>query len=213
MNKLITTLFSFVILMTSCGQNKNDFIVTFKTSYGDMVAVLYDETPQHKANFIKLAKEHYFDSILFHRVIQGFMIQSGDSTSRYAQPGQQLGLGGKKYTIPAEFNPKFYHEKGALSAARQGDQTNPAKASSGSQFYVVQGTVLTSTEVQNMAYDMNKLMTGLRQMFDKLEYKPLLDSLNKLYYAGDMVAYQNRLIELVPRVEKATGLKLTKKHF
>jgi peptidyl-prolyl cis-trans isomerase B (cyclophilin B) len=211
MHKLITLLFFFVCLMTSCGQNKkNDMVITFKTSYGDMVAILYDETPQHKANFIKLAKEHYFDSILFHRVIKGFMIQSGDSSTRGAQPGQQLGLGGKKYTIPAEINPKFFHEKGALSAARQSDQTNPTKASSGSQFYIVQGTVLTPTEIKNMTYDMNKLMTGLRQMFEKLEYKPLLDSLNKLYYAGDMVAYQDRLIELVPRVEKATGLALRK---
>ncbi len=210
MNKLITFLFSFIFLMTSCGQNKNDMVVTIKTSAGDMVAILYDETPKHKENFIKLAKEHYFDSMLFHRVMQGFMIQSGDSASKHAQPGEHLGFGGKKYTIPAEFNPKFFHEKGALSAARQGDQINPTKASSGSQFYIVQGTVLTPADIQNMTYDMPKIMTGLRQMFEKLEYKPLLDSLNKLYYSGDMDAYQKRLFELAPRVEKATGMKVTR---
>jgi len=107
-----------------------------------MVAILYDETPQHKKNFIKLAEEKYFDSLLFHRVIQGFMIQGGDPDSKKAQPGQSLGVGGPGYTIPAEFNPALFHEKGALSAARLGGGQNPTKASSGSQFYIVQGTVV-----------------------------------------------------------------------
>ena len=207
MTRTITLLFSLILLSTSCAQDKKDFVVTMKTSYGDMVAILYDETPQHKANFIKLAKEHYFDSTLFHRVIPNFMIQGGDPKSKNAKPGERLGMDGPSYTIPAEFNTNLFHEKGALSAART---ENPEKASSGSQFYVVQGAVLSPADVENMKYDQVKLMGGLRKMFESPTYKPLLDSLNQLYYSGDMQAYQRRIIELAPRVEKATGTKVSK---
>src|SRR4051812_19743697 len=99
MTRSLIAFFCFILLITSCAQNKkNDYVVTIKTEYGDMVAVLYDETPLHKANFVKLAKEHYFDSLLFHRVTPGFMIQGGDSASRHAAAGAPLGVGGKKYT-------------------------------------------------------------------------------------------------------------------
>lgn len=209
MTKAITVLFSFLLLMTSCAQKK-DAVITIKTNYGDMVAILYDETPKHKANFIKLAKEHFFDSLLFHRVIPGFMIQGGDPKSKKAAPGQPIGEGGPGYTVDAEFNPKFFHEKGSLSAARQGDQVNPTKASSGSQFYIVQGTVLTPADVENLKYDQMKLMTGLRKMFEDPANKPLLDSMMALYNSGDMQAYQKRLFELAPRCEKATGMTVTK---
>ncbi len=211
MTKLITPLFIFLFLITGCAQDsKKDYVVTIKTSYGDMTAILYDDTPLHKANFIKLAKEHYFDSMLFHRVIQGFMIQGGDPDSRKAKPGQHLGVGGPGYTIAAEINPRYFHEKGALSAARLGDQQNPKKESSGSQFYVVQGTVITAADMNNLKYDQMKLMTGLRKMFEDPANKGLLDSLNALYFSGDMNAYQNRLFELAPRVEKVTGMVVTK---
>jgi cyclophilin family peptidyl-prolyl cis-trans isomerase len=110
------------------------------TDYGDMKGVLYNETPQHRDNFVKLAKSGFFNGLLFHRVIQGFMIQGGDPDSKNAKPGQQLGMGGPGYTVPAEIDPSFIHKKGALSAARQGNDVNPKKASSGSQFYIVQGT-------------------------------------------------------------------------
>ncbi|MBL7850829.1 MAG: peptidylprolyl isomerase [Cyclobacteriaceae bacterium] len=210
MKRTITALFVTVLLITSCAQDKKDYVVTIKTSYGDMVAILYDETPKHKENFIKLAKEHYFDSLLFHRVIQGFMIQGGDPNSKKAKPGENLGTGGPGYTVDAEFVPQYFHEKGALSAARMGDQVNPTKASSGSQFYIVQGTVISPSEVNNLRYDQMQLMTGLRKMFEDPANKPLLDSLNQLYFAGDMQAYQARLFALAPRVEKATGLKVTR---
>ncbi len=210
MTRAFTLIFVFILLMTSCAQNKKDYVVTIKTEYGDMVAILYDETPQHKANFIKLAQQHFFDSLLFHRVIQGFMIQGGDPNSKKAKPGEHLGNGGPGYTIPAEFNTKFFHEKGALSAARLADQQNPSKASSGSQFYIVQGTVLSAIDVNGLKYDQAKLMTGLRKMFEDPVNKGLLDSLNQLYYAGDMQVYQARLIELAPRVEKSTGMKVSK---
>lgn len=174
-----------------------------------MVAILYDETPKHKANFIKLAKEHYFDSLLFHRVIQGFMIQGGDPDSKNAQPGQPLGMGGPGYTVEAEFNPSFFHEKGALSAARLGDQQNPAKASSGSQFYIVQGTVVPEADIDALKIDQGKLNAGFRQMMTPAN-QPLIDSLNQIYMSGDMQGYQRKVYSLVPRIEKETGMKIYK---
>lgn len=129
-------------------KEKKETMVIISTDYGDMKIKLYDETPLHRDNFIKLAKEGFFDGLLFHRVIPQFMIQGGDPTSRDAKPGQQLGAGGPGYTIPAEFNPNFIHKKGALSAARQGDQVNPKRASSGSQFYIVQGRTASAQELQ-----------------------------------------------------------------
>lgn len=209
MNKLLSVVF-LLILLSSCGQSKKDYVLTIKTKYGDMTAILYDETPLHKANFVKLAKEKYFDSMLFHRVIQGFMIQGGDPDSKKAQPGQQLGQGGPGYTIAAEFNPKFYHEKGALSAARLSDQANPKQESSGSQFYIVQGSVVRQEELESLKLDQQKLMAGLNQMFQSKQYPTLFDSLNQIYSAGDMQAYQIHLFALAPRVEKATGLKITR---
>src|SRR5271154_1049003 len=119
MNKTLSlVLISVLTLVTSCAQSKKDYVVTISTKYGNMVAILYDETPKHKENFIKLAKEHYFDSTLFHRVMKEFMIQGGDPNSKKAKPGEPLGNGGPGYTVPAEINPKFFHEKGALAAAR-----------------------------------------------------------------------------------------------
>src|SRR5882672_1239828 len=132
-------------LITETYSQKKDFVVTINTHYGEIVAILYNETPKHKANFIKLAKEHYFDSLMFHRVIAGFMIQGGDPNSKKAKAGESLGNGGPGYTVEAEFNPKLFHKKGALAAARTGGPSNPTKASSGSQFYIVQGTVLSSS--------------------------------------------------------------------
>ena len=108
---------------------------------GDIVVRLYNETPKHRDNFIKLVREGVYDGLLFHRVIKNFMIQGGDPNSRTAQPGQALGNGTLGYTIPAEFVEGLYHKKGALAAARQGDQVNPKKESSSCQFYIVQGEV------------------------------------------------------------------------
>jgi peptidyl-prolyl cis-trans isomerase B (cyclophilin B) len=207
MNKLFSFIF---LLIIACGQGNSDYVITIKTSYGDMIAILYDETPLHKKNFIKLAEEKFFDSLLFHRVIQGFMIQGGDPDSKRVKPGQQLGGGGPGYNVPAEFNPKFFHEKGALSAARQGDNVNPKKESSGSQFYIVQGTVLKQADLDGLKYDQQKLMAGLRQMYQTMTDHSMFDSLNQIYASGDMQAYQNKLNSFAPRVEKATGVKVTR---
>jgi peptidyl-prolyl cis-trans isomerase B (cyclophilin B) len=124
--------------------------VLIQTNFGDIVIALYEETPLHKANFLKLVNEKFYDGTLFHRIIQGFMIQGGDPNSKTAKAGQQLGNGGTGYTIPAEFNPKLIHKRGAIAAARMGDQVNPQKESSGSQFYIVDGRKYSDDELSRM---------------------------------------------------------------
>ena len=122
-------------------------IVEIITDFGTIKLRLYNETPLHRDNFIKLITSGFYDGLLFHRVINQFMIQGGDPDSRNARAGQMLGNGGPGYTIPAEIVPRYFHKKGALAAARLGDQMNPRKESSGSQFYIVQGKVLTNEEL------------------------------------------------------------------
>jgi peptidyl-prolyl cis-trans isomerase B (cyclophilin B) len=206
MKNISAILSVFLIIVTGCAQNK-DHVVTIKTSYGDMVAILYDETPKHKENFIKLAEEHFFDSTLFHRVIEGFMIQGGDPDSKKANPGDPVGRGGPGYTIDAEFNPNFFHEKGSLSAARLGDAQNPTKASSGSQFYIVQGTKMTEEELKT---DLIKLNQGMQQFFQNPANRPAYDSMVTLYESNNVKGYQEYMMTIKPRVEKETGISVAK---
>jgi peptidyl-prolyl cis-trans isomerase B (cyclophilin B) len=155
MKKAILALSASLLLTLICNptvmsQNKTQQkVVKFviHTDLGDMKGILYNETPKHRDNFVKLVKSGYYDGLLFHRVISGFMIQGGDPNSRNAKSGQQLGSGSPGYTIPAEFNKQFIHKKGALSAARTSDQVNPEKASSGSQFYIVQGKKINPAQL------------------------------------------------------------------
>ncbi len=177
------------ILLLSCTPKKDmEYLVTISTDHGDMVAVLYDQTPKHKANFIKLAKDGFFDDLLFHRVISGFMIQGGDPESKDASPEKRLGNGGPGYTVDAEFVPGLFHEKGALSAARLGDDQNPTKASSGSQFYIVQGKTYSSKELSqleiNIAY--GKKNQALREVLYQPENKTLLNQVMEKQTANDI---------------------------
>ena len=138
--------------------NDNMTKVELETSLGNIVVELYNETPQHRDNFIKLVKEGYYDGVLFHRVIKDFMIQTGDGNSKAAGPDTQLGDGDPGYTIEAEFvYPKYFHKRGALAAARTGDQVNPERRSSGSQFYIVTGKIYSSDELQMMAQRMGDM--------------------------------------------------------
>lgn len=147
--------------------------VKITTDSGVIVLRLYDGTPLHRDNFIKLVKDHFFDSLLFHRVIKGFMIQGGDPESKYAQPGQMLGSGSVGYTIPAEFDTNYFHKKGALAAART---NNPAKASSGCQFYIVQGKVYSDADLNNMEAQMGiKFSPQKRQAYKTIGGVPFLD--------------------------------------
>ena len=125
--------------------------VKIETTEGDITLLLYDDTPLHRDNFIKLVKAKFYDGVLFHRVINEFMIQGGDPNSKNAEPGKMLGDGDVGYTIPAEFKtPQIYHKRGALAAAREGDDTNPEKASSGCQFYIVVGKQFTNEQLDQM---------------------------------------------------------------
>ena len=156
--------------------NKDVEMVTDK---GTMVIRLSDLTPLHRNNFLLLVKQHYYDSILFHRVINHFMIQAGDPGSKNARPSAQLGDGGPAYTIPAEFTAELFHKKGVIAAARQGDDVNPAKASSGSQFYIVQGRVFTDAgldSVETFRLKGRKLPATHRAVYKTLGGAPHLDS-------------------------------------
>ncbi len=143
MKKLQLFLLASIFLNIANAQPKHP-IVVMETTAGTIKIILYEDTPLHSENFVKLVNEGYYNGQLFHRVIKNFMIQTGDDESINAAPDKQLGTGGKEYTIPAEFRENHYHKKGAVAAARQGDSNNPQKASSGSQFYIVQGIVLDS---------------------------------------------------------------------
>ncbi len=140
MNRFCLLFLSFCCLSAFAQKkSRKDYLVSIQTNYGEMKAVLYDQTPLHKQNFLKLVNEHFYDSLLFHRVIEGFMIQGGDPNSKNGKPGDRLGGGGGNLErVPAEFRPELFHKKGALAAARD---NNPEKKSSACQFYIVQGRV------------------------------------------------------------------------
>jgi len=125
-------------------------LVLIETPFGEMQVELYDETPKHRDNFIKLAEKGFYENLLFHRIINGFMIQGGDPKSKGASKKTRLGSGGPGYQIDAEFNPELVHLKGALAAARMGDGANPERKSSGSQFYIVQGSKLTDAQLDQI---------------------------------------------------------------
>ena len=151
------TLYLFsCIFMISCTatkktSNSNTPVrIKIETDSGTMVVRLYNRTPLHRDNFVKLVKEDFYDGLLFHRVIPNFMIQGGDPDSKNAQPGVALGEGGLKYTVPAEFDSTLFHKKGALAMAREGDKVNPEKASSSTQFYLVEGKKLTDEELDKL---------------------------------------------------------------
>jgi cyclophilin family peptidyl-prolyl cis-trans isomerase len=145
------TILTCLILVVSAGigfsQSKK---VLIETTRGNVTVMLYDETPVHRDNFIKLAESGFYEGLLFHRVINSFMIQGGDPESKDAPAEKMLGNGGPGYTLPAEITPKYFHKKGALAAARTGDQTNPQRRSSGSQFYIVQGKSYTDMQLDSM---------------------------------------------------------------
>ena len=151
--------------------------VELVTSRGTIVLRLSDETPLHRDNFLKLVKSGFYDGLLFHRVINNFMIQAGDPDSRNAKKGQALGNGGPKYTIPAEFRPGLFHKKGVLAAARLGDGQNPQKASSGSQFYIVQGRRFTDKSLDSVeTYRLKrKLPAAHRTVYKNIGGTPHLD--------------------------------------
>ena len=184
----------------------NETKVLIKTTVGDITIKLYNETPQHRDNFIKLVEEHYYDSILFHRVIKDFMVQAGDPDSKNAEKGVQLGAGGPGYTLPAEFvYPKYFHKRGALSAARQADPVNPERKSSGSQFYIVTGKTYNKYELQDLEQQLSQKQG--QGIFDRLVAQNR-DSIMNMQLAGDneaLMKLQDELIEKTQAILKEQG--------
>lgn len=184
MKKWFILLFNFLIIVSAIAQDstlrkkdrKRD--VLLQTNYGDIIVRLYDSTPLHRDNFLKLVKVGFYDSVLFHRVIQNFMIQAGDPNSKHAPAGQPLGNGGPGYTIPAEFRKTLFHKKGVIAAARMSDNVNPQKASSGSQFYIVQGKIFSDAgldSVETFRLNGRKIPPEQREVYKTIGGTPHLD--------------------------------------
>ena len=191
-NKILLICLAFIAL-TACNagskrqtnhhmENEKRTLVKLETTMGNITVALYNETPKHRDNFIKLVKEGVYDSTLFHRVIKQFMIQAGDPDSKNASDTAMLGSGDVGYTIPAEFNPKIFHKKGVLAAARQGDDVNPEKASSGCQFYIVTGRKFTEPQLLGMENKINEQRE--EALFDSLARQHMKE-IYKMRKAGD----------------------------
>ena len=187
-NKLLI-LAALIMVFSACGagpKKSSDMEkrtqVKIETTMGEIIVELYNETPKHRDNFIKLAKEGVYDSTLFHRVIRQFMIQAGDPESKNAADTAQLGSGDVGYTIPAEFVPKFFHKKGALAAARMGDDVNPERESSGCQFYIVTGRKFRESQLLDMAGQKNN--ARMDTIFNQLARKHMKE-IYKLRKAND----------------------------
>ncbi len=201
-NKLI--IIAILLLSISCGTTKKASFVQIETPYGNMKVKLYDETPLHRDNFLKLVDEHFYDSLLFHRVINEFMIQGGDPTSKNAPKGKMLGDGDIGYTINAEFNKNLIHKKGVIAAARKGDQVNPEKKSSGCQFYIVQGKTFTKDELKQMQEKINfpkrkKLVFDYVENPANIKIKQKIDSLQAI---GDFNSVNEEYAKLAEQLEE-----------
>ena len=204
---VIVLLTLFACCMAACkpGQKENKDMneetkLKIETTAGDIIVKLYNETPKHRENFIKLAQNGTYEGTLFHRVIKDFMIQAGDPDSKDAPKGKMLGAGDVGYTIPAEFvYPKYFHKRGALSAARQGDQVNPEKASSGCQFYIVTGKVYSDSTLLDMETQMNNMR--FNNAFNALAAKHAKD-IYKMRRNNDQEGLMNLQDSLIAQVEK-----------
>lgn len=173
-----------------------DATVLMRTTEGDITLRLYGDTPRHLENFVKLVKEGYYDGVLFHRVIREFMVQTGDPDSKDAAPGAMLGMGDPGYTLEAEIDcPRYFHKRGALAAARQGDQTNPERRSSGSQFYIVTGRTFTPSQLDQMEHSMG--MQRKQEIFNRLasENRDSIMSLRRNRDQAGLQALQDSLVQ------------------
>ncbi|MFP4024784.1 MAG: peptidylprolyl isomerase [Thiohalospira sp.] len=200
MKKIFIVVFSIILFLNACETTprKKEKVQLYKieTDYGDMIFKLYEQTPLHKENFEKLIEQNYFDDLLFHRVIDGFMIQGGDPDSRNAEPGELLGNGGPGYTIPAEFVDTIFHKKGVIAAAREGDDVNPEMRSAGSQFYIVQGKVLNDEDIKKVEDRINA------SRLNKLITKYIKEAEQKAYDTGGSIDYQIIVRDAREKAEK-----------
>mgnify|MGYP000712895698 CR=1 FL=1 len=179
--------------------------IKIETPKGDIIVRLYDDTPKHRDNMLKLVEEGFYNGTLFHRVIKDFMVQGGDPDSKNAPKGKQLGAGGPDYTIEAEFTPTHFHKRGALAAARLGDEVNPNKESSGSQFYIVWGKTFKSAELKQMERQM--AMQQEQEVFNTLarEHHDEIMTLRRSRDRAGLQALQDKLVELTKEKCKEMG--------
>ncbi len=213
MKKVIFIVMAFVLMSSTviAKENKDikmenkavktagDALVDIKTSVGDIRIRLYGETPKHRDNFLKLVNEKFYDNVLFHRVINQFMIQTGDPESKGAPAGKSLGSGGPGYDIDAEIvYPQFFHKRGALAAARQGDEVNPDRRSSGSQFYIVTGKVYNAGQLGQMEKQLQ--YQQMQTIFNDLA-KQHRDSIMNMRRNRDQAGLQALQDELVKKTE------------
>ncbi len=173
--------------------------VLLETEFGNIKIKLYNKTPKHKANFLKLVNNKFYDDLLFHRVINGFMIQGGDPDSKNAAPNVMLGNGGPGYQIDAEFNDSLFHKKGVIAAAREGDKINPLKKSSGSQFYIVQGKKYTEKEL-----DFSEKQLALNNYI--IKHPEILTELTSL----DQSNYEEGVNALIEKLKNKKDFKINK---
>ena len=198
MKKFSFIFFALFLTINGFSQSKKVKIVTTE---GTIIVKLYNDTPLHRDNFLKLVKSHYYDSLLFHRVIKNFMIQAGDPFSKNAKPGSRLGLGGPGYTIPAEIRPNHFHKRGALAAARESDDVNPKRRSSGSQFYIVQGRKYTQKELDKLerrlfAIHRNDLIMRFLTEKNNKSYRDTLKNLAKKKDTEGIIKFRDRVYKL-----------------
>lgn len=183
--------------------------VKIQTTLGDITIRLYDETPLHRDNFVKLVKDGYYDGTLFHRVIKDFMIQGGDPDSKGAPAGKRLGMGGPNYTIDAEIKDGLYHKRGALAAARTGDEVNPERKSSGSQFYIVWGQVYKEGQLRQLSKQMETAQ--IQAAFNALvgEHRAEVMQLRRERDHAGLQELQEKLVAEAETQVKAKGAGLT----
>ncbi len=196
MKKTTLAVIALLFFITAFGQTKSTKPVTvlIETEYGNMTAVLYDDTPGHRDNFLKLVKQGWYNGSIFHRVINKFMIQGGGQEGKMNDPG---------YTIPAEFVPAHFHKKGALAAARKGDQVNPKKASSGSQFYIVHGMVMQPAQIDMFEKQTGKKVSAeRRKVYSTIGGTPHLDD---DYTVFGEVTKGLEVIDKIAAVQTAAG--------
>jgi peptidyl-prolyl cis-trans isomerase B (cyclophilin B) len=200
MKRIIITITALFLSFSSFSQERQK--VEIETIYGNMLIELYNETPIHRDNFIKLAENGFYDGTLFHRVIPAFMIQGGDPVSKEENPKEQIGNGGLGYTLPSEFNKKLIHKKGALAAARMPDAVNPKKESSGSQFYIVEGQVYDASKLEMMEKRMGVKMNELqKKMYSTIGGTPHLDGSYTVF--GEVI----RGLEIISKISNVNRNK------
>jgi cyclophilin family peptidyl-prolyl cis-trans isomerase len=204
MTRIVNALTLFLILLSSwaCGQKK-DYLITITTRHGEIKAVLFDDTPLHKNNFIELAEAGRFDSTQFHRVIKDFMVQGGDVFGKEGLPAEEWP------TVPAEILPNHYHRKGMIAAARQNTDINPTRASNGSQFYIVQGRTYKELELTT---DFLALQKAILQYVQLESQRPLKEEYTRLYEEQKFDSLTNLLLSKRDEIAKSLNVKLTKNY-